>query len=224
MKAKSIKGYSTGEIKNALANCMNDGFKPTLAVVFISIAQDREAIRNLLSDSGIQVFGATTNGEFLDETLGKESVVIMLMDLDPSSFTILFADFPGKNYREVSQQLAQKAKQLFQHPAFLVAGSNMETDAEELLFGIEDVIGKQVNVFGGMAGDDYRFSDQFVFTNNKESDRGMVALVLDEDKIIIKGKATCGWKAVGTEKTVTKSIGNHVFTVDDIPVLDITAK
>ncbi len=41
---------------------------------------------------------------------------------------------------------------------------------------------------------------------------------------MIKGKATCGWKAVGTERTVTKSEGNHVFTVDDIPVLDITAK
>ena len=40
----------------------------------------------------------------------------------------------------------------------------------------------------------------------------------------IKGKATCGWKAVGTEKTVTKSEGNHVFTVDNIPVLDLTTK
>jgi hypothetical protein len=51
-----------------------------------------------------------------------------------------------------------------------------------------------------------------------------VALALDESKILIKGKATCGWKAVGTEKTVTKSTGNHVYTVDDIPVLDLTVK
>ena len=70
-----------------------------------------------------------------------------------------------------------------------------------------------------MAGDDYAFTEQFVFTNNKSGNRGIVALALDEDKIIIKGKATCGWKAVGTERTVTKSAGNHVFTVDDIPVL-----
>jgi hypothetical protein len=47
---------------------------------------------------------------------------------------------------------------------------------------------------------------------------------LDEDKITIKGIATCGWKAVGTVRTVTKSTGNHVFTIDDIPVLDLTAK
>ncbi|MEI9807236.1 MAG: FIST C-terminal domain-containing protein [Bacteroidota bacterium] len=52
----------------------------------------------------------------------------------------------------------------------------------------------------------------------------MVVLVLDEDKIKIKGRATCGWNAVGTVRTVTKSEGNHVYTVDDIPVLDLTAK
>ena len=53
---------------------------------------------------------------------------------------------------------------------------------------------------------------------------GIVVLVLDEKKIQIKGRATHGWKAVGTPKTVTKSEGNHVFTVDDVPVLEMTKK
>ena len=100
----------------------------------------------------------------------------------------------------------------------------METDAEELLFGFEDVVGKDVNVYGSMAGDDFTFSDQFVFINHQSSSRGLVCIALDEDKIIIKGVATCGWRAVGTVRTVTKSEGNHVYTVDDVPVLDITAK
>jgi hypothetical protein len=100
----------------------------------------------------------------------------------------------------------------------------METDAEELLFGFADVVGKDVNIFGGMAGDDYNFKEQFVFTNDRDSNRGIVALVLNEAKIEIKGVATCGWKAVGTEKTVTKSEGNHVYTVDNVPVLNLTKK
>ena len=203
---------------------MADGFKPTLAIVFLSVNQDRKAICKILDDAGITIFGATTNGEFIDENPEKGSVAILLLDINPAYFTILFSEYPEKNYREIAKAMAQKAKNIFQHPAFLIAGSNMETDAEQLLFGFEDVIGKQVNVFGGMAGDDYTFTEQFVFTNDKESNRGMVVLGLDEDKIKIKGRATCGWKAVGTERTVTKSEGNHVFTVDDIPVLDLTAK
>ncbi len=34
MKAKSIKGKSTEEIKTALEQSMTDGFKPTLAICF----------------------------------------------------------------------------------------------------------------------------------------------------------------------------------------------
>jgi len=111
MLAKSIKGKSSEEIKTALEKNMADGFKPTLAICFISISQDRNAIRNILDAADISIFGCTTNGEFVDE-----------------------------------------------------------------------------------------------------------------EKIMIKGVATCGWRAVGTIRTVTKSTGNHIYTIDDIPVLDITTK
>ena len=224
MKAKSIKGKSTEEIQSGLQACLADSFKPSLAIVFLSMSQDREAISGMLDKHGIAVFGATTNGEFIDEDFGKESIAVLLLDVDPSFFTTLFAEYPEKNYREVVSNLAKKAQQLFPNPTFLLAGSHMETDAEQLLYGFEDVIGKDVNVFGGMAGDDYRFEEQFVFTNHTASNRGMIVLALNEDKVEINGRATCGWKAVGTEKTVTKSEGNQVFTIDDIPVLDLTAK
>jgi hypothetical protein len=224
MKAKSIKGNSPEEIKSALDNSMSDGYTPTLAIVFISVKQDHQAICKILDDAGIAVFGCTTNGEFIDEVTEKGSIAILLLDINSSYFQIYFKEYPEKNYRQITNRIAQKAKERFSTPAFFIAGSNMETDAEELLFGFEDVVGKDVNVYGCMAGDDFTFSDQFVFTNEYASSRGLVCLALDEEKIMIRGVATCGWRAVGTSRTVTKSSGNHVYTVDDIPVLDITTK
>ena len=224
MKAKSIKGKSIEEIKSQLQKSMEDSYQPTLAIVFLSVSQDRERICSLLDENGISIFGASTNGEFIDEEFEKESVAILLLDINPSYFTIIFEEYPEKNYRKVTQNIAKKSLEFFKTPTFLVAGSNLETDAEELLFGFSDVVGKDVFVYGGMAGDDYAFKEQFVFTNINSSNRGIVALVLDEEKIDVAGIATCGWKAVGTEKTVTKSEGNHVFTVDDVPVLELTKK
>ncbi|WP_179320467.1 FIST signal transduction protein [Winogradskyella helgolandensis] len=224
MNTRSIKGKSFNEIKNALEQNLNDGFKPTLAIVFLSVAQDRKAIRELLDLKNISVFGATSNGEFIDGNTDNKSTAILLLDMKREHFKIYLEEFPEKNYREVAQYIAFKAASQFEKPAFFISASHLETDAEQLLRGFEDVIGKHVNVYGGMAGDDYAFLDQFVFTNKKESSRGTLVLALDEDYIKIKGVATCGWKAVGTEKTVTKSEGNHVYTVDDIPVLDVTQK
>tara|TARA_R110002111_G_scaffold148120_2_gene215243 strand:+ start:2805 stop:3944 length:1140 start_codon:yes stop_codon:yes gene_type:complete len=224
MKAKSIKGKSTKEIQEAIEESLSDGFKPTLAIVFLSVSQNRKAVCELLDKKNIAVYGATTNGEFIDENTENESTAILLLDIKKEHFKIYLEEYPEKNYREIAQNIASKAKKEFEKPAFLIAASHLETDAEQLLLGFEDIIGKHVNVFGGMAGDDYTFADQFVFTNGKESSIGTVALALDEDNIKIKGVATCGWKAVGTERTVTKSEGNHVYTVDNIPVLDITTK
>jgi len=224
MKSKSIKGRSTEEIKAALDESMADGYQPTLAIVFLSIKQDHKAICKLLDDAGIAVFGCTTNGEFIDEITEKGSVAILLLDVNKNYFQIYFEEYPEKNYREITNRIARKAKETFATPAFFIAGSNMETDAEELLFGFEDVAGKDVNVYGSMAGDDFTFADQFVFTNHNSSSRGLVCIALDEGKIMIKGVATCGWRAVGTVRTVTKSEGNHVYTVDDTAVLDITTK
>ena len=224
MKAKSIKGNSPSEIKTALEQNVADGYKPTLAIVFLSVKQDRDAICKVLDEAGIAIFGATTNGEFTGEGITKGSIAILLFDMNRDYFRILFEEFPDKNYRELAAKMARNALEIFLNPAFLIAGSNLNTDAEELLHGFEDIVGKQVNVTGGMAGDDFAFKEQYVFTNNQSNNNGLVVIVLDEDKISIKGRATSGWSAVGTEKTVTKSVGNHVYTIDDTPVLDLVIK
>ena len=224
MKAKSIKGKSSEEIKAALAESMNDGFQPTLAIVFLSVAQDRKEICNLLDEKAIAVFGSTTNGEFIDEETESGAVAILLLDMKKEHFRIHSAGFQNNNYRETSKSIALKAREDFEKVAFLLAVSNAATDGEEVLLGLQEIAGEQVNAFGGAAGDDLAFDKTWVFTNGWESDHGMVCIALNEEKVSVKGIATCGWKAMGTEKTVTKSEGNHVFTIDNEPALDITTK
>lgn len=224
MKAKSIKGNSPEEIKSALAESMADGFKPTLAIVFSSISQDRESICELLNSRGLAIFGATTNGEFINDEVKKDSTAIILLDIKREYFTLLFEEFQSGNLAKAAGSIAKKALEKFRKPALLMAASNVQNDVEEIIKGFEDILGEELNLFGGMAGDDYTFAEQFVFSNHHSSNDGIVVLALDESKISIKGRASHGWNAVGTEKTVTKSEGNHVYTVDNVPVLELTKK
>lgn len=224
MKAKSIKGKSPEQVRKALQEAIADGFTPTLAIVFASVSQDREAIRQLFSEAEIAVFGATTNGEFTDEEPEKHSVAVLLLDMDPDYFRVYTASFEGDSFRGIAANLATQANEVFPRSGFLLVTSGAATDGEQVLQGLQDVAGSQINAFGGAAGDDYAFKETFVFSNHWESNQGMVLIAIDETRIKIKGIATCGWKAIGTERTVTKSEGNHVYTIDHIPALDITAK
>ena len=224
MKAQSIKGKTPEEIQAALDNCISEGLNPTLAIAFASVSQDLTAIRRILDQAGITIFGLTTNGEFIDEVTEKKSIAIQLLELNRDAFQIFFEEYPEENYREVAQSIARQAQEKFPEPAYLVGLSYATVDAEEILHGLEDVAGKDINAFGGCAGDDYSFTTTYVFTNEKETSQGMVCLVFDQEKVKVSGVATCGWKAVGTDKLVTKSEGNHVYTIEGVPAAEITAR
>jgi hypothetical protein len=220
MRAKSIKGKSPQEIEAALSETIGDEFKPTLALVFVSITQDRETITNLFNQQGIAVYGTTTNGEFIDENYEQGTIVVMLLDINRDYFFIQYADLNGKDDRKITSTLANEALAKFSNPSFLVTGCNLQTNIEEMIAGFTDVI-EDANITGGMAGDDHTFRGQYVFTNDCSGDRAVITLVLNQDKIAMKGRASHGWKPLGTDKTVTKSEGNRIFTIDGIPSLDL---
>jgi hypothetical protein len=98
---------------------MSDGFKPTLAFVFMSIKQDRDAVSALLDASGISIFGATTAGEFIDGDISAGSISILLLDMNKSNFKILIEDYYQKDPEELARTMARQAGDLFHHPALI---------------------------------------------------------------------------------------------------------
>ncbi len=228
MKAKSIKGKSTEEISSALTESMADGFKPTLAIVFLSVKQDIDVVSKVLDEKSIQVFGATTAGEFIDGEMEAGSIVMMLLDMHPAYFRIELLETSQNTAFDDAIKLGITGKETFTNPAFIIVNSGVSLDGEPFVEGILQAFEKssssaekEVTVFGGKAADDLALEATFVFTNGKSNDCALAALIIDEDKIDVKGIATCGWQAVGTTKTVTKSQGNIVYTIDDKPALDM---
>ena len=226
MKAKSIKGKSIEEIKAALKQCKVDGYQPNLAFVFISIKQDRNAITSMLTENNIDVIGATSCTEFIDGHQDEGSIVILLLDLNRNFYKILFEKIEEQKLNESAVKLSKAALEIFKNPCFillttsLTADGNM-IDGEAIIRDMVKELGNEFNLFGGMAGDDLTFTGAYVFNNDNTTGYGMVALVMDADKIDLHGMAISGWKPIGITKTVTKSEGNTVYTIDDKPALDV---
>jgi hypothetical protein len=226
MKAKSINGKTTGEIKDALEKSMADDFVPTVAIVFMSIKQDRNAVCEILNNKGIDIIGATSSGEFIDGHESEGEAAVMLLDINKNDYCILFEDIGARTLDDAATNMANTALQKFRNPAFILCSTLMSTsgkmiDGESLVRSIEKTVGPQVNMFGGMAGDDITFTGTYVFTNNQSTGYGMVALILDEDKISLQGMAISGWKPMGIFRTVTKSEDNLIYTIDEQPALKV---
>ncbi len=222
MNAKTIKGTTVQEIKNQLEECLQDNFMPTLATVFISVKQDINAISKILDDKGIKIIGATTAGEFTDKGIEKGSVGILLLELNTAYFTISCVEYEYGTAFDVTKELGRMGAERFSNPGFIICGSGIYQQGNEISDGI--IEGSNTTVLiGGMAGDD-TFERTIAFSNNFQSDNGLVALVLDLDKVLIKGQAVSGWKSAGIDKIVTKSKDNWILEIDHQPALDVIRK
>ena len=226
MKAKSIKGSSTIEIKQALEESMADGYQPNLAIVFISIQQDRKALAKLLTDKNIDVIGATSSGEFIDGNQSEGEIAMILFDINREYYSILFEDIDGKSLDEASGNLINNAFKKFTKPAFILMTTLLRSDGslldgEGMVHFIEKLAGPDITMFGGMAGDDLSFAGTWIFTKDKSTDYGIAALVLDESRIELHGLAFSGWKPMGVSRTITQSESNLIYTIDDRPALEM---
>lgn len=226
MQAKSIRGSSTTEIETALANSMSEGFRPTIAIVFISIKQDRAAVCSVLKKENIAVVGATSSGEFINGYQSQGETVMLLLDIPATDFCILYEETHGKDVVPVAEKAAKDAQAAFPNPALILCSSCISAEGKwypgpTLIHTLENTIGKNVNIFGGMAGADGTLKGTFVFTSDQSTDEGFVILVLDNDKIDVFGMAISGWKPLGKVRTVTKSEDNWVYGIDGQPALEM---
>jgi hypothetical protein len=229
MKAKSIQGKSIEAIKTAIENSMLDGFSPTVAIVFISVKQDRTAICELLDSKNIDVFGATSCGEFINNHQSEGEMAILLLELSKGHYSILIEDFEDGNLDEAVSNLAKNALKRFNNPSLIVCspGINQKGDhfeGEKLVESLEKSLGPDKIYFGGKAGDDWELKETFVFTNKQEAKYGIVALVLNGDTIALNGMAVTGWKPLGITRTVTKSKGQLLYEIDGKSAVELYLK
>jgi hypothetical protein len=223
MKAKSIKGKSIEEVQDALQQSIADEFKPTLAFVFLSKLEDIDGIAAIIDAKGISIFGASTSDKFTDEGIEPEGIVLLLLDINIADFKIVLKDFQTASVYESACEVGQLGKDAFKNPAFIISAANFKTSGEEIIKGLLDKAGAAVKVIGGMAGEAVNFTG-CVFTNNAKTSNGLITLILDEDKIDVKGTAVSGWKPVGTEKRITKCEGSWIYTIDNEPAMDVIKK
>ncbi len=222
MRTVVCSGSDVSAVVAGVDGATAGGLTPTLALVFSSVAVDFEALARGLGARGIAVVGVTTAGEIADAAVLEHSAVVMLMDPDPATFDVrLQAVADHQSMSDIASMLGRAACARFAHPIVIAFASGLRSDGEAVVRGFRQGAGDTVPLFGGMGGDDLRMQNSSVYSNTATSTEGLVGLVLDGDRFEVEGITTNGWQAVGVEKTVTRSEGNVVYTIDNAPALEV---
>ncbi|MBK8473631.1 MAG: FIST C-terminal domain-containing protein [Sphingobacteriales bacterium] len=222
MISKTFSVASLPALEEQLANLQTDQpFKPSFAFVFASIAHSIDDIMNIFNRYEISIIGCSSAGEIVDDRLYEQEIGVMLLDMPADAFCIVQTDHDQTELDVAANTLSTAALQTFDNPAIILLLSGIEVDAEYLTEALKLRMGESVCLFGGMAGDDFRLQETYVFGNYQISSQGLIALVVDNNKIAIEGMAYSGWEAIGIEHTVTEARGTTVYTINNEPALDV---
>lgn len=223
MRSKSIKGNSPSVIRSALAESKSDGFSPNLALVFMTTIPNVDAVRAMLTEEGIVIFGVSTSEKFTEQGIETDDIVMLLLDMPREYFRIVLKDYQESSTYEAGRNAGKKGMESFKNPGYIISSADFRMSGEDLINGLMDTAGDKVTVMGGVAGNPADFSG-IVFTNDATSAGGLLALIIDQDKIAISGLAVSGWKPAGTDKKITKSEGSWIYTIDNEPAMHVIQK
>lgn len=221
MKSKSLQVQSIDDLQVELPKIITQEFQPTIAIIFSSVKHDMDKIGAVMSNFDIEVVGCTTAGEICNQGIRKESISMLFMDMKKEYCRVHYVENDDRTVFQVAHEIGSVADASFKNPAIILLSGGVAIDAEQIVFGVKDALRREIPMYGGLAGDDLGFEATYVFTNNKNTNNGLLALIIDNDKVSVEGRATSGWEPMGAVNTITKARGNVVYSINNEPALDV---
>lgn len=221
MQAKTLCAHSLDALEKQLAGFRQTGFEPTLAIVFSTINIELKTIQGLFNRQKIEFIGCSSAGEIADAASHEEAITGLVFDLAPASWCIHSTDYDAATTYSAAFEAGQFAKKAFENPAMILLSGGIQVDAEKVVFGVKDGVGREFPFYGGLAGDNLGLNQTWAFSSDFLSDEGLVCLILDADRVEVKGMATSGWEAIGGVNEITKAEGNMVYEINGKPALDV---
>lgn len=163
----------------------------------------------------------STAGEISSQGVGEQSIVVTALQFDKIAFRVAATDFAGMND---SAAAGQRLAEQLQDPdlkAVLLLSQGVAVNGSELIGGVVSVLGKDIPLTGGLAGDYGAFSQTWAMLDDQVSDHLMLAVGFYGEGVSFAHGSFGGWQSFGPARRATKAIDNVLYELDGEPALDI---
>ncbi len=160
--------------------------------------------------------GEIFNYEVLDDSLSIMAIEFNNTSIHSASVNISSYD---SSY-DAGADLISKIDQIDLKYIFILSDGG-KVNGSELVRGIESVVQHKIPVTGGLAGDGIRFLSTLVGLNEQPESGNIVAIGFYGNSIKISHGSMGGWEMFGPEKTITRSVSNELFEINNVNALDL---
>lgn len=167
--------------------------------------------------------GCSTAGEISSEGVSDASCVLTSLRFEREGSRALqastrldgMADSAAAG-RRLAEQLAKPGLR-----AVLVLGQGVAVNGSALIAGMAAVLGENVTITGGLAGDAAAFKQTWVLNQTGVHSDELVCLGLYGEDLVFAHGSFGGWSPFGPARRVTRCAGNMLFELDGEPALAV---
>jgi len=186
---------------------------------FFARPETGAALRTAFPDAVL--FGCSTAGEISDDGVHDDRCVITGVHFDAVTLVSARTQLSGM---DDSRAAGVRIGEQLAHPdlrAVMVLAPGVAINGSALVEGIASVIGDDVPLTGGLAGDGGAFTRTWTLGDAGADDGGIVAVGLCGDGLRFGHGSFGGWEPFGPARKVTRCEGNVLFELDGAPALEV---
>ena len=105
--------------------------------------------------------------------------------------------------------------------AVFILSDGLKVNGSDLVKGITSVLGADVKVSGGLAGDGAHFKETYVLLDDAPQSAAITAIGLYGDHVRLSNASVGGWDEFGPKRTITRADANVLYELDGKPALDL---
>lgn len=167
------------------------------------------------------LLGCSTAGEITSQGVDEGSCVLTATRFEHTRLTEASTSLAGM---EDSFAAGERIGRQIAAPdlkAVLVFGPGVRINGSALVNGITSIIGTEIPITGGLAGDGGAFRQTFTLGAEGVDDNKVVAVGFCGDALNFGHGSFGGWEPFGPARKVTRSAGNVLYELDGEPALEI---
>ena len=200
------------------------GGQAELIIVFSSVSYDQEkmisGVRSVSKE--IPLVGCSDSGEITTNGPTSEQVAVMALSADNIDFVIGVGLGADKDSYAAGMAAAKQVKEKSVKKLSLVMTflDGLAENGAAVVRGIQEVLGKDMPIVGGSAGDDFLFKKTFQYYNDQIMTNAVISIGFSGEFFFGVG-VRHGWKPIGLPMKVTEAKGSRIIKVNNHPALSI---
>lgn len=170
---------------------------------------------------GACLLGCSTAGEISGQGVDNGSCVLTAIRFEHTRLTRGSTPLAGMHDSFAAGERLARQLRAPDLKAVLIFGPGVQINGSALVDGLSSILGRELPITGGLAGDDGAFHQTFTLDSDGVSDRAVVAVGLCGEHLRLGHGSFGGWEPFGPARKVTRSAGNILYELDGEPALDV---